>query len=161
MPGKTGEIVYRIRWDETVWKAWEEAKQNEESSTPHPGGLTPRVAWLRERFENSNFTMVKIPIEIHNLGHGEKLTCMDSGRLPAELGLADHDILSLSERGLIRPRPQKPHQKNRIDHTALRQTYHKMLNDGGFSSQAALARHLGVSRVWVSRVLKGIRKKAG
>jgi biotin operon repressor len=32
---------------------------------------------------------------------------------------------------------------------------------GGFTSQAELARHLGVSRVWVNRVLKGIRRKAG
>ncbi|MGB5874570.1 MAG: hypothetical protein WBH56_12680, partial [Bacteroidota bacterium] len=158
---RKGDIVYKLRGDGSIKKEWEEAKKREDPKPPSSGDSSLQVAWLRERFENSNFTMVKIPIEIHNLGHGEKLTCMDSGRLPAELGLADHDILSLSERGLIRPRPQKPHQKNRIDHTALRQTYHKMLNDGGFSSQAALARHLGVSRVWVSRVLKGIRKKAG
>jgi hypothetical protein len=82
------------------------------------GAIGAPCILLRDRFENSNFILVKIPIEIHNLGHGEKLTCMDSGRLPAELGLADHDILSLSERGLIRPRPQKPRQKKRIDHTA-------------------------------------------
>jgi biotin operon repressor len=35
-----------------------------------------------------------------------------------------------------------------------------MLADDGFVSQADLDRHLGVSRVWVSRVLKGIRRKA-
>jgi biotin operon repressor len=35
-----------------------------------------------------------------------------------------------------------------------------MLADDGFVSQADLARHLAVSRVWVSRVLKGIRRKA-
>ena len=31
-----------------------------------------------------------------------------------------------------------------------------MLADDGFASLAGLARHLGVSRVWVSRVLKGM-----
>jgi len=36
-----------------------------------------------------------------------------------------------------------------------------MLADGGFASQADLAHHLGVSRVWLSRVLKGIKRKAG
>jgi biotin operon repressor len=48
-----------------------------------------------------------------------------------------------------------------VDYEALQQTYARMLADGGFASQADLARHLGVSRVWVSRVLKGIRKQAG
>jgi uncharacterized membrane protein len=36
-----------------------------------------------------------------------------------------------------------------------------MLTDGGFATQAELARHLGVSRAWVSRVLKGIKRKVG
>jgi biotin operon repressor len=36
-----------------------------------------------------------------------------------------------------------------------------MLAEGGFASQTELARHLGVSRVWVSRVLRGIKRKAG
>jgi biotin operon repressor len=36
-----------------------------------------------------------------------------------------------------------------------------MLAEGGFASQTELARHLGVSRVWVSRVLKGIKRTTG
>jgi biotin operon repressor len=36
-----------------------------------------------------------------------------------------------------------------------------MLADDGFVSQVDLARHLGVSRVWVSRVLKGVKRKVG
>jgi biotin operon repressor len=35
-----------------------------------------------------------------------------------------------------------------------------MLTEGNFASQTELGRHLGVSRVWVSKVLKGL-KKAG
>jgi biotin operon repressor len=35
-----------------------------------------------------------------------------------------------------------------------------MLSEGLFSNQADLARHLGVSRVIVSRVMKGIRRNA-
>jgi hypothetical protein len=102
---KRGEVVYKLRGDGTVRKEWEDAKQNEESSNPHSGGLTPRVAWLRDRLKNSNYILLKIPIEIHNLGYGERLTCVDSERLPEELGLAKQDIESLSQAGLVRRRP--------------------------------------------------------
>jgi hypothetical protein len=102
--------------------------------------------------------LVKIPIEIHNLGHGERLTCMDSDRLHAELGLTDPDIQSLFERGLSRPRPQRASTKVRVDYEALQQTYAEMLREGGFANASELACHLGKSRVWVSRVLRGIRR---
>ena len=114
---------------------------------------------LRERLENSNFVLVEIPIEIHNLGHGQRLICMDSERLPQELGLNEQAIGSLVQAGLVRLRPQKPRPTPRIDYAVLQQTYRRMIADDGFVSQADLARHLGVSRVWVSRVLKGIKRE--
>jgi len=114
---------------------------------------------LRERLENSNFVLVEIPIEIHNLGHGQRLICMDSERLPQELGLNEEAIGSLVHAGLVRLRPQMPRPKPRIDYAALQQTFARMLAEGPFKSQTELARHLGVSRVWVSRVLKGIKRE--
>jgi hypothetical protein len=63
--------------------------------------------WLRETRENSNFVLVKIPIEINNVGHGQKRICMDSKRLPEELGLTAQGIESLSQVGLIRRLPSK------------------------------------------------------
>jgi hypothetical protein len=82
---------------------------------------------------------------------------MDSEGMPEELALAEQDIESLCQEGLVRPRPQKPRPKKRIDYAALQQTYRQMLADSGFASQADFARHLGVSRVWVSKVLKGVK----
>ena len=64
--------------------------------------------WLRDRLHTSNYILVKIAIEIQNLGHGEKRTCLDSERLQAELGLTDLDIQSLFEKGLAGLRPEKP-----------------------------------------------------
>jgi hypothetical protein len=125
------------------------------------GISTPHVVWLRDRLHTSNYILVKIPIEIYNLGHGERLTCMDSERLPAELGLTDTDVQRLFERGLSRPRPQRARTKVRVDYEALRQTYAEMLREGGFANASELAGHLGKSRVWVSRVLKGIKKNPG
>jgi len=86
---------------------------------------------------------------------------MDCERLPEELGLDEQDIESVSHAGLVRRRPQKPQPKPRIDHSALRLTYRRMLAEGPFSTQTDLARHLGVSRVWLCRVLRGIKSKAG
>ena len=46
-----------------------------------------------------------------------------------------------------------------FDYEALKQTYHQLLQSGTFPSLTELARHLGVSQVWVSRVLKGINRE--
>lgn len=70
-----------------------------------------RVEGLRNRVKNSNYVLLRIPIEIHNLGHGERLTCMDVERLPQELRVTDQDIESLSQTGLVRRRLQKPRTK--------------------------------------------------
>ena len=123
--------------------------------------MIPRVVRLRERLENANYTLLTIPAEIHNLGQGQRLICMDSDRLPQELGLNEEAIGSLVQAGLVRLRPQKPRPKPRIDCAALQQTYRRMLAEGLFKSQTELARHLGVNRVWVSKVLKGIKRKSG
>ena len=131
-----------------VW--WGESPEG----VPRKGSSGPSGEPLRERLENSNFVLIKIPVEIHNLDHGQQLTSMGSERLPEELGLDEQDIDSLSQAGLVRRRPQKPRPKEWIDYEALQQTYARMLTDGGFANQADLARHLGVSRVWLSRVLK-------
>ena len=86
---------------------------------------------------------------------------MDSGRLPEELGLGELEIESLRPAGLVRAWLQKPRPNVPIDYAALQLTYRRVLADGGFASQANLERHIGVSRVWVSRVLTGIKRKAG
>ena len=64
---------------------------------------------------------------------------MDSERLPEALGLTDQDIESLSNRGLVRRRLQKPRPKDRVDYEALRHPYGQMLQGGAFPSRAKLA----------------------
>jgi len=86
---------------------------------------------------------------------------MDPGRIEELLGLSDQDFEHLGQAGLVHLTPPAPPRKARIDYAALQQTYARMLAEGLFANQTELARHLEVSRVWVSRVLKGIRRKAG
>lgn len=112
---------------------------------------------LRERHHNSNFLWVRIPIEISNSARGEKAIAVAEGPLHYSLPLSPAAITRLQDARLIRlPRPVKT-KRLPIDYAVLQQTYHRMLTEGGFSSRAELARHLGVSRVWVSIVLKGIK----
>jgi hypothetical protein len=136
--------------------------KNEESSNPGNPGLTPRVAWLRETHENSNFILLRIPVEIHNSAHGEKAIAVAEAPLSSILPLSPDAITRLQGSGsrlLRRPRPARA-KKQPIDYAALQQTYRRMLAEGPFSNQTELGRHLGVSRVWVSRVLKGVNRKA-
>jgi len=71
------------------------------------------MCWLRDTLRASNYIPVMISIEIHNLGNGENRTCMDSERVPGELGRSDLDIRSLIQRGLVWLRPEKPRKKER------------------------------------------------
>ena len=159
---KTREIEFRLRGDGSFKKKWGEANRaNGESGNRPSGSSTPPVACLRERLESSNLVLVRLPIEIHNLGHGQRLICIDSDRLPQELGLDEEAVDSLVQAGLVRPWPQKPLPKPRIDYSALQQNYARMLAVGRSTSRADLAGHLGVSRVWVSKVLEGIKRKPG
>ncbi len=86
---------------------------------------------------------------------------MDPDFLPQELGLNEEAIGCLMQAGLVWLRPQKPTPRERTDCAALQQTYARMLAEGPFSNQTQLASHLGVSRVWGRRVLKGIKRMPG
>ncbi len=116
---------------------------------------------LRETHDNSNYILVRIPIEIGNSARGEKAIAVAEGLLPYSLLLSGEAITRLREVRLINlPRSIKP-KRLQIDYVALQQTYRRMLAEGPFSNQSELARHLGVSRVWVSTVLKGKRNPTG
>jgi hypothetical protein len=79
---------------------------------------------------------------------------MDPIRLPDLLGFCAQDIERLQQAGLVHLPARKAEPGKRIDYVTLRETYARMLAEGPFSSQTELARHLGVSRAWVSRVLR-------
>jgi hypothetical protein len=117
--------------------------------------------WLPETHDNSNYILLRIPIEINNSAHGEKAIAVAKDPLSSILPLSPDALTRLQDRRLIRlPRPVRA-KRRPIDYAALQQTYARMLAEGPFSSQTDLARYLGVSRVWVSRVLKGVKRKVG
>ena len=106
---------------------------------------------------------LRLPFVFKRLPHGKLFFTLDVERLPLFLDVTPECIAKLRSRfcppALSAAPPHRP--KVPIDYASLQQTYRRMLADGGFASQAELARHLGVSRVWVSRVLKGRRSISG
>jgi len=86
---------------------------------------------------------------------------MHRERLQELLELSDGDISRLCDRGLILPRRKMPAQKPKIDYEKLARNYRETMDRMRFVSHSDLGRHLGVSRVWVSRVLKGVKQRPG
>jgi hypothetical protein len=130
-----------------------------EKGKPGAAGSHTWSPWLRDRLENSNYILLRIPVEIHLFKRGLQNIRMDPGRLRQMPGLSDEDIERLGQAALVRAPPPAPQPKARIDYVALQQTYVRLLSKGGLTSKADVARHLDVSRVRVSRVLKGITRK--
>ncbi len=69
---------------------------------------------LRETHENSNYILLRIPVEIHLFQRGLQGICMDPDLLPRELGLAAQDIERLMQAGLVRFHPQRSRTKEYV-----------------------------------------------
>jgi hypothetical protein len=115
--------------------------------------FAPRNTWELE------YISLRIPVEIINSARGGKVFSMHRERLQEFLGLSEGDTSRLSDCGLIIPRREMPSQKPKIDYEKLARSYRETMDRMQFVSHSDLARHLGVSRVWVSRVIKGIKRK--
>jgi hypothetical protein len=104
-----------------------------------------------------------LPFVFERLPHGKLFFTLDVDRLPEFLDVSPECTAKLRRRfcppvlSAVPPR----NRTSPIDYAARQHTYRRMLADGDFASQAELARHLGVSRVWVSRALKDIKRRAG
>lgn len=80
-------------------------------------------------------------------------------KLEEFLSLAPEDINRLAPH-FSRPLPERARPpRKRIDYVVLRAQYEQLLVNGTCATKADIAPHVGVSKVWVSRVLKEIMKR--
>ena len=135
------------------------ARKAPRHKTPEAREFAPRGHSLRETDENSNYILLRIPIELSDSAHSEKAIAVAEGPLSSILPLSPDTIIRLQDVRLIHHSRPVRAKRLPIDYGALQQTSRRMLTEGGFASQTELARNLGVSRVWVSRVLKGIKRE--
>jgi hypothetical protein len=156
----TGIVKQDSTWNVPCRASVQRRAENKKTQSHNPSWFEFSCHSFPETHENSDYILLRIPIEISYSARGEKAIAVAEGPLHCSLPLSRAAITRLQDVRLIRlPRPVKT-KRLPIDYAVLQQTYRRMLADDGFVSQADLARHLGVSRVWVSRVLKGIRRKA-
>ena len=105
------------------------------------------------------YLRLRLPIIVRRVQRGEAKLVANTAKLGEYLALAPEELKRLAP---LFPRPlpdsARPIRK-RIDYVALRAQYEQLLADGTCATKADVARHVGVSRVWVSRVLRGFNRK--
>jgi hypothetical protein len=119
--------------------------------------LTPRLGMLRASSSNSkNFTVI-LPIFTHKTLHGEKIIAVDPNEVQKYLDLTSEDISRLTRRFLY-PKPQPSRLKRMLlDRRALAEEYRKLIDSGVCRNQADVARHFGVSRAWVTKIMNTLK----
>jgi hypothetical protein len=144
---KDGIVEFKIRGNGTLVKKWNEvAKQRGVS-------LTPRLGWLRVKHGDSNPLSLEIPVVFADSAKGAQHIVIDPIRLPYYLNLSALEIDSLVQASLMR-RAIIRVPKQKLDYRQLALSYQEKLDSGMFPTRASLARHLGVSRAWVTMVMK-------
>ena len=94
-------------------------KRSPPNENPEAQEFALRGHSLRERRENSNYILLRIPIEIHFFQRGLQALCMDPGRLGELLGLSERDIERLGPAGLVHLLPTTRQPKERVSYSAL------------------------------------------
>ena len=108
--------------------------------------------------EQDLYLRFRLPVIVRRVKRGKAKLVVNSARLGEFLALSPEDIGRMAPL-LSGPLPEKTHPtRMKIDYVALRTQYQQLLSDGTCATKAEVGRHLGVSRVWVSRVLKGINR---
>ena len=104
----------------------------------------------------NNSLMIEIPIKFVNSHKNAKHIVIDRDRLSYYLDLRETDVETLVAAGLMPKEAKKKTPTRRINYAELAREYQRRIDSGGFSSRASMARSLGVSRAWISKVLKRV-----
>jgi len=85
----------------------------------------------------------KITINVKQIKHYLPLNADGISRLTKYFDIENYDILN--------------NKINRISRLELAKEYQQLLLKGNFSNKADLARHLGVSRAWITKVFNELK----
>ncbi len=89
-----------------------------------------------------------------NNDNGAKHIVINSNRYSYFLVLKESDIETLKQAGLMESSLAKTNVKSRINYSALAAEYKYKIESGECSNRAELARSIGVSRAWVTKVMR-------
>ena len=112
------------------------------------------VGWLRARLEDSKILWMKLPIFLHNTQNGAKILVIDPARIHNYLDMSPDAVKKLTE-SFIYPKVKYPvTNRKKLDLQELTGLYNEMINSGQLKNRAAPAKHFGVSRAWITKVMK-------
>ena len=77
---------------------------------------------LRGTHENSNYILVRIPVEINSLVHGEHAFALAEGSPLSSFALSIAEVIRLQERGLLQRSNRPTITRQPTDYPALQQT---------------------------------------
>lgn len=95
---------------------------------------------------------------MHNTKYGAKVLVIDPARIHDYLDLSPGAVKKLTE-SFIYPKVKDPVvNRKKLDLEAMANTYREMLDSGLIKNRATLAKHFGISRAWVTKVLSHLPK---
>lgn len=113
---------------------------------------------LRGTSKNSKIFTVILPIIVYKITKGERELAIDSTEVQHYLDLPAEAVRRLTRRFQY-PKLRSSSQpvKVPLDRKALAERYAELMSTGVCRNQADVARHFGVSRAWVTKVMKTIK----
>jgi hypothetical protein len=100
-----------------------------------------------------------LPFFVHNSKHGSKILAVDPSEVQKYLNLDAKAVTRLTKYFLYPNAPAVSLKRVHIDRQALALQYQDMLRQGLFKNQADLARNIGVSRVWITKIMNSLKGK--
>ena len=116
-------------------------------------------ALLRERPDVATFIKLKIPVIFQKRKHGENKIHIDVKQFTKELPISSSLAERLTDSFGLPIKHNLREKREPIDRIELAKTYSKLMENGTFKTKAELARHLGVSRAWITIVMNTLKYK--
>jgi site-specific DNA recombinase len=143
----TGNLMITMRGDGEISVDWKKITELTDGSCNWSG-------WLPAKPEASKCLTLKLAVSVRNIARSEKAIILSPDRIRDYLRISDATAVRLTKLFSL-PKEREPlHIQARLDYPSLAMRYNELINEGCFKNQAHLARYLGVSRAWITKVLK-------
>jgi hypothetical protein len=105
------------------------------------------------------FSRVRFPVIFYRNSKRQSCLTLDMSRIRNYFQLSEQatDLLSQVFSISVIQKQLQPMLRNRLDYQTLALQYKQMIDDGSCKNWSEVAKHFGVSRAWVTKVLKKSR----
>jgi len=100
---------------------------------------------------------IKLPFSIKNSTRGHKVLIIDTKRIKDFVKISASTIKRLTDYFEVETFNERRKIRKKIDRIKLAKEYRLLLEKGVYKNQAELARGIGVSRVWITKVINTLK----